>query len=204
MKRYSVNSLDLKQLADELKRGSVIIYPTETVAGIGCIGSNKKSVERVFAAKNRDADKPVSYAFANMNMARKYVNVPTSTKPLLSLFPGPVTMIFSRIANSPPLYGIDSESVGVRIPDLPWLLQLIELVGEPIITTSANISSFPTANTIAKMLEDKELINYVDTLIEWEGELHGTPSTVIDCRDKPKIIREGDISKKQIDELLLG
>ena len=102
-------------------------------------------------------------------------------------------MILELRGDAPPLYGLDGKTVGARIPDVPWLLDLISMLGKPLVTTSANISSRIPADRVSDL--DPELMSEVDLLLSWQGQLSGSPSTVFSILDESLIIlREGTIS----------
>lgn len=202
MDLYHLPDLPEDELVKKLSSGAVMVYPTETVAGIGCIGSDQKAVNRVFTIKQRSKSKPVSYAFSSRNMIEKYVTIPNWIDPLLGLLPGPLTLVLPRKSNSPPLYGVD-DTIGVRVPDMAWLLSLIETLDEPIISTSANISGQPPAHTVSSLSDS--LQSAVDILIGWEGTLHGTPSTVVGLKQDSETIviyRQGAIAQDRLYHLL--
>jgi L-threonylcarbamoyladenylate synthase len=167
---------------------------------------------RIFEAKGRDAGKPISIAVANIEQARQVAEWNASAEALAKRFlPGPLTIILKKRtklpnefpANFPSELTCGKDSIGVRIVDHPVALELIELVGGPITATSANISgqSEPrTADDAVRQIGDK-----VDFVLD-AGECPiGKPSTVVDLtgeRGKPKIIREGAITKGEIEEVL--
>lgn len=186
----------MDELVSSLATGHIMVYPTETVAGIGCIGSDKKAVSNIFAIKERDEKKPLSYAFSSIEHMKQYVEVPTKAEPLLGLFPGPLTLILPKKDNIPELYGVADDSVGVRIPDIEWILRLIEKLGSPIVSTSANIANQLPVSTISAM--DDKILEKIDLLIHWEGQLLGNPSTVVSVLDGIQIIREGAIKSEYI------
>lgn len=197
-----LSSNEVRQLiSKQLKSGAIVVYPTDTVAGIGCIGTSEKLVKKLFNIKQRPIHQPVSYAFSSVQMLESYVKIPTKARNLLSLLPGPITLIFPQHPDRL-LHGTDGVTIGVRIFDFPKLNELIELVGEPIITTSANISGQPTASAVAGLTP--EFLSNVDILITWENELIGAPSTVVSCVDDIKILRQGVIPENKIFDLITG
>ncbi len=189
---------------DEIVRrvlgGEIFIYPTDTIAGIGCIGSNLNSVERLFEIKQRDLDKPISYAFSDTDHIFDFANISDEYRGILDLLPGPLTLILNRKEYSTDLYGIDSDTIGVRVPKGDWFLQLIRAVGYPIVTTSANISGeLPSGSVFAI---NNELKERVDFIISWEGTLSEQASTIVSLTKELKIIREGKITRDIIMSLL--
>ena len=182
----------MDDIIDRVRKGEIFIYPTDTIAGIGCIGSNQKSVERLFEIKQRDLDKPISYAFADIDHVLEYACLQDRYRGILDLLPGPLTLILKRKESTTELYGIDVETIGVRVPEGDWFLQLIRAVGHPIVTTSANISGELPSRAISTI--NNKLKNEVDFIISWEGTLSEQASTIVSLTDELNIIREGKIS----------
>ena len=192
------NKMD--EIVRRVLRGEIFIYPTDTIAGIGCIGSNQKSVERLFEIKQRDLDKPISYAFADTDHIFEFANIENRFRGILDLLPGPLTLILNRIEVSNELYGIDADTIGVRVPKGDWFLELIRAVGYPIVTTSANISGELPSGSVLSI--NNELKEGVDFMISWEGNLSEQASTIISLIDNLTIIREGKITRNIIRSLI--
>ena len=190
----------MDELVSSLLDGQVMVYPTETVAGIGCVGSNRQAVNKIFEIKRRELDKPLSYAFSSVEHMRVYVELPEKVEALLDLLPGPLTLILPKKDIIPDLFGAADNSVGVRIPDIDWIRNLIETLNSPIVSTSANISNRPPASSISGI--DEDILDRIDLLVAWKGKLLGDPSTVVSVLDDIKIIREGAISSELIYSLL--
>lgn len=202
MRIIPLSNINFDHLVTELKAGKIMVYPTETVAGIGCVGSNEESVKRLFSIKERSLEKPVSYAFSTRSMVEQYAEIDTKANLLLDELPGPLTIILPLKDNAPVIYGIAPDSIGVRIPDAPWLLQLISKLGEPLITTSTNISGEPSSRNIRDI--DRNILDKIDYLISWNGNLNAEPSTVISTIDGYSVLREGAVSAKEIAKILRG
>lgn len=200
--KYDVQNINesIDPIVNILKKGGIMIYPTETVAGIGCIGSDMDPIRRLYEIKRRDTQKPVSFAFSSIDMVKKYAIIPNKANKMLQLFPGPITLILPLRSDAPKLYGIDSVSIGVRIPNVPWLLELIEKLGEPIVTTSANISHQRPYTAVKEL--PQSIIEEINILVSWEGSLDGLSSTVISMVGVPKILRQGAIPENEILSLL--
>ena len=178
-----------------LSRGGLVIYPTETCYGVGVDATNQEAVERLLQYKERPEGKAISIAVSDRDMAEKYVEVNETAVNLYKNFlPGPVTVISNSKHNV--AKGIEAEdgSLGVRMPDYPFTLELIKTFGKPITATSANMSGRKTPYTIDDILNNipekkRELID----LIINAGELpHNPPSTVVDTRlNNEKVLRHG-------------
>jgi L-threonylcarbamoyladenylate synthase len=200
----SKKSIDLA--TSVLKTGGLIIYPTETLYGVGVDATNPLAVEKLTAYKNRPSGKPYSVAVSDQKMAEKYVILNQTAKKLYKEFlPGPITVISTGRHNLPD--GIESEngSLGIRIPDYSLVTDIVRKLGRPITATSANASYKKRPYKISDILENiggkqKDLI---DLIID-AGELpKKEPSTVIDTTlDDLVILRQGEVVLKNKNQVL--
>lgn len=184
----------LERIAELLRKDGVIAYPTDTLFGLGCLASRKKAVDRIREIKRRDAKKPMSLLCADMEMLCRYTrHLDTPTFRILKqMFPGPYTALLPASREVPSYLeskGRQASVVGLRIPDHPFCLELAKLVGEPIITTSANLSGEPTLNTAWEI--EEELGHALDMVVDCGTPL-GQGSTIIDFTgEEPTLVREG-------------
>jgi L-threonylcarbamoyladenylate synthase len=182
-----------------LKRGEVIVFPTETFYGLGADALNENAVERVASLKGRNLDNPIAVIVADREMLDQVVSdVPARAKKLIDRFwPGPLTLILSAKPNLPvPLLNRDGK-IGVRVSSHPLASRLALELGRPITATSANPSGKEPARTI------QEARSYFAGGIEIfldGGILTGKiGSTVVEViKDKLRIIREGEISAQEL------
>ncbi|MBI4130696.1 threonylcarbamoyl-AMP synthase [Candidatus Roizmanbacteria bacterium] len=190
----------LQEAIAVLNNGGLIIYPTETCYGVGVDATNPKAVEKLLLYKERPEGKAISIAVSDKEMAEQYVELNKTAKNLYKNFlPGPLTVISN--SKHTVAKGLEAEdgSLGVRIPDYLFILELIKQFGKPITATSANVSGRKTPYTIPDVLdytiEKKKRL--IDCIID-AGELpHNPPSTVVDTRlNDERIVREGSISLK--------
>ncbi|HEY9245275.1 MAG TPA: L-threonylcarbamoyladenylate synthase [Candidatus Methanoperedens sp.] len=191
---------DIKKAADILKNGGIVIYPTETVYGIGANIFSEKAVKKVFAAKKRAASKPVSVAVCSFNMMDGLVYISDEEKRFIRKFmPGPVTILLRKKETVPDMLTSGQDMVGIRYPDHRIALKLIELAGIPITSTSANISG----ETPPGSVDDLRIMG--DYVLDF-GECRGEPSTVVDIVNR-KILRKGARSNEvaaALEELMLS
>jgi tRNA threonylcarbamoyl adenosine modification protein (Sua5/YciO/YrdC/YwlC family) len=184
----------LERIAELLQKDGVIAYPTDTLFGLGCLASRKKAVDRIREIKRRDAKKPMSLLCADMEMLCRYTrHLDTPTFRILKhMFPGPYTALLPANREVPAYLeskGKHVSVVGLRIPDHPFCLELAKLLGEPIITTSANLSGEPALNTAWEI--EQELGHALDMVVDC-GEPLGLGSTIVDFTgDEPALVREG-------------
>jgi L-threonylcarbamoyladenylate synthase len=161
---------------DAIATGELVVYPTETVHGLGADALDPDAVERVFDAKGRSRDKPISLAVPDVEAALEYVEPePIEQEFMREFLPGPVTVLVQRREMVPDVLTAGREQVGVRVPDHELALSLLAEVA-PITATSANISGQPSARRVA----DLDSITDSAAVVLDGGETGGTGSTVVD------------------------
>lgn len=180
----------IKKAVDILKNGGVIIYPTDTVYGIGCDIFNPEALNRVRTIKNDPDIKLLSFICPSFKEISDYAKMSDQAFRLMKhLLPGPYTFILPAVKHVPKKLWSKRNTVGIRIPDHPVALQLVREIGNPIISTS-------TTNRKGKVLYDpaeiRTIFNSQVDLMLAAGNLTGKPSSVIDLSDEePVIVREG-------------
>lgn len=189
-----------------LEKGGLVVYPTETLYGIGVDATNESAVAKLTKYKNRPFGKPYSIAVLNQKMAEDYAELNTSAKELYSKFlPGPITVISKgrhRLAR-----GIESETgdVGIRVPDYDFVRQITNKLGKPITATSANASYKKRPYSVDDILQNisSSQKGLIDLIVD-AGELpKHEPSTVIDTTpDDLVILRQGEIKLSDKNEVL--
>jgi tRNA threonylcarbamoyl adenosine modification protein (Sua5/YciO/YrdC/YwlC family) len=131
----------LAQAVQLLEKGGIIAYPTDTTYGIGCSIFNKRGIERIYLLKQREKKKPFSFICSDISEVARYSKVSNySFKILKRYLPGPYTFVLNASSVVPDLLVTKQKTVGIRIPNNKICLALVEQLGHPIITTSANIS----------------------------------------------------------------
>jgi len=180
-----------------VRSGGLIVYPTDTVYGMGADPFNEAAVERVFEAKRREA-KPMPVLVSSVEAARRLVHVSEEARRLMEAFwPGALTIVLPSRGLLPSRVSAGLGSVGVRMPSHPVALRLIEACGGALIGTSANISGQPPPRTVEEALA--QLGESVDLALDAGPALHGVPSTVIDLsRSEPRLIREGVVKWSEV------
>ena len=190
----------IKEAAELIKAGGLVIYPTETVYGLAADPFNRIAVLKVFGAKRRPLNKPLSVATSSLEKADELVFINEAARKIAGAFlPGPITMILKKKARLPKELTAGSEKLGIRIPDHPIALRLIELAG-PITATSANITGQPAPTTAYEA--KKQIGKSVDFVLDGGECKIKEPSTVIDLMEKPKIIRAGAVPEGEIEKIL--
>lgn len=185
----------INKAVDVLRRGGVIIYPTDTVYGIGCDIFNHEALERIYTIKQDSGTKLFSFICPDLKDISKYAKVSDyAYKTMKKLLPGPYTFVLPAAKEVPKKLWTKRKTVGIRIPDNKVALMLAKELGNPIISTSVT-------NRKGEILFDPEEIrlifnNQIDLMLS-VGALEGKPSSIIDLsEEEPEIIREGagDIS----------
>lgn len=188
------NLKEIRLVVDVLRNGGIIIYPTDTVYGLGCDITNAKAVEMVARYKNVKVEKSnFSFICTDLSQLASF-SKPISAqvfKLLKRYLPGPYTFILNANSNVPKYFKGKKKTVGVRIPDSPIILEIVRALGNPIMSTSIHDD-----DDILEYSTDPELIHekfkdIADLVIDG-GYGENVPSTIIDCTEEnPLIIRQG-------------
>ncbi len=180
----------INKAVEVLKNGGVIIYPTDTVYGIGCDIFNKAALERVYTIKQDAGTKLFSFICPNLKDISKYAKVSDfAYKKMKKLLPGPYTFVLPAAKEVPKTLWTKRQTVGIRVPDNEVALSLVKEMGNPIVSTSVT-------NRKGEILYNPEEIklifeHQVDLMLS-VGHLEGTPSSIVDLSgEEPEIIREG-------------
>jgi len=173
--------------------GGVVVYPTETVYGLGANALDEQAVLRVFQIKKRPMSMPITLAVSSLEMMKEVAEVNDADLAILEqLLPGPVTVLVKRKSIVPDVLTAGSQKVGVRFPDHETALRIIDEAG-PITSTSANrTGSSPPASIEAV---SKEIIKRVDLVVDGGKCRYAEPSTLLDLENK-KVLREGAALEK--------
>ena len=181
--------------ATALRAGGAVIFPTDTVYGLGVAVGPARTPAQLFELKQRPSDKPVAWLVGSVDALQVYGSqVPPAAFDLAKRFwPGALTLIIKANERVPKAFQSAAGTVGLRMPDSQVALALLQEVGVPLATTSANISGQPAAVTDAQL--DERLVAAAAAVIRGYDCPGGTASTVIDCTsDTLKIVRPGPIS----------
>jgi L-threonylcarbamoyladenylate synthase len=186
--RFDLDESDVEAAAVAVERGDLVVYPTETVYGLGADALDPDAVERAFAAKGRDRSNPISLGVPDVATALEYTD-PTdrAVRFMREFLPGPVTVVVARRPVVPDALTAGSDRVGVRIPDHSVALSLLEAADAPITATSANLSGSGSVRNVAELSAS---IREAVAVVLDAGETPGTESTVVDVASG-KIHRRG-------------
>ncbi|HTM97438.1 MAG TPA: L-threonylcarbamoyladenylate synthase [Pedobacter sp.] len=171
---------EINKALNVLKSGGVILYPTDTVWGLGCDATNEEAVAKINAIKGRAADKSFIVLLNSDNQLQSYVTeIPDVAYELIEYAENPLTIIFSGAKNLAKNAINADGSIGIRIVKHNFCEQLIQRLRKPITSTSANISGQPTPQFFDDITQD--IIDSVDYVVDFEQELRVAkkPSTII-------------------------
>lgn len=192
----------IPRVVSVLQRGGIIVYPTETVYGLGCLADDAAAIKRIAALKGsaeqvsflvlvRDLEQALDYAAALLPDARALAR---------KFWPGPLTLVLPAHPHLPDLIVGPSGGVGLRVSPHPWVKALLRSLSSGLVSTSANPHGWPAPDSLAEL--DQRLGDKADLVLDG-GTLPGTPSTVLDlCGEKPVLVREGAIEKEEIEALI--
>lgn len=192
----------LDTAAKELRAGGIVVFPTDTVYGIGCDAFNQFATARIFEVKRRPRTMPLPVLVARPRQAWALCSeVPRQAADLVASFwPGALTLILPVADGLSLDIGETKGRIAVRMPAHDDLLELIAMVG-PLAATSANVSGEPTPSTAAEIV--RELGEQVPLYLDGGRGNTDVPSTIVDlARWRPKIVREGAIPKADIEKAL--
>jgi len=190
--------------AEVLEKGGVIIYPTETLYGIGAYATDTNAINEIFNVKERTRGKPFILLVKDFEMLEKYFIVPGNVLQYADKFiKEPITIIFDQKTELPEELSAGTKKIGVRISTNIFVKELYNHIDTPLVSTSANISGEEntySSEQIIDLFDDK-----VDLIIDSGNLPHSNGSSIIDITSTPpRLLREGDIKKENLKEFLSG
>jgi L-threonylcarbamoyladenylate synthase len=206
MKSYKTELIfekDLTRAAELLLSGEVIAFPTETVYGLGACIFLEEAVNKIFTTKGRPSDNPLIVHISDLDVVEEIAEQVPSLFYLLAerFFPGPLTIIVPKSSKVPDSVSAGLSTIAIRMPKHPLARRLIELVGQPLVAPSANLSGKPSSTSYQHVLEDFD--GLVPGVVVGDPSDIGIESTVVSLLNgKVEIVRPGAISKEQLEEFL--
>ena len=200
--KENIKKNELDDIADALNKGKIVVFPTETVYGIGADATNDVAVKKIFEAKGRPQDNPLIVQISNYKMLEDVAQKPNDTEMALmrAFWPGPFTIILKCKGNLPKSVTAGLDTVGIRMPDNNIALSIIDAAKKPIAAPSANVSGKPSGTNLKDIF--KELDNRVDYFVDGGNTDIGVESTVVKVDgDVVDILRPGKISVEDINKL---
>ena len=190
---------DRNKVIEILNNGGIVAFPTDTVFGLGCI-INKEAIAKIYEAKGRSFDKPLPMMCNSLSMIENVAQVSDNAKKIINRFvPGALTLIFNKKSNIEDYVTNGKPTIGIRIPNDEWILDLISELNQPILVTSANLS------------DTGSLLKWEDVYSQLNGKIEAivcadatgeTSSTIIDVTQGVKLLRQGPITIEQIEEVI--
>lgn len=204
-KEYNALNIDYEEIERYLRAGKLIIYPTDTVYGVGGIIESEETIENIYKAKERNFKSPLIVLVSDVKKIEKiaYINEKNREKieKLIKRFwPGGLTIILKRKDNVPDIMVSGGATVGVRMPEHEIALNIISRAGGMLPTTSANISGEATPKSYVELSE--KFKSRVDIIVDGGECPIGSASTIIDMSGEPKILRLGAISVEEIEKVI--
>ncbi len=208
MKRivFKEDNIDLEIIKNRLINDGVIIYPTDTVYGVGASIDSLKGLCKIYEIKERDFKSPLIALLSKVEYVEKIAIIDKEKKTIIEklanrFWPGALTIILNKKETVPDIIVSGGKTIGVRIPDLKLAQEIIESIGGILPTTSANISGEKTPRSFEELSE--EFKKRVDIVVDGGKSPLGMESTILDLtKTFPKILREGAIKKEIIEEVI--
>ncbi|MDD5083247.1 MAG: L-threonylcarbamoyladenylate synthase [Dehalococcoidales bacterium] len=196
---------DIKQQVEKgvsiLEQGGIVAFPTDTVYGLGAGAYLTKAVDRIYQVKQRPRNMALPILLANTSqLAEVTESLPPVARLLAEHFlPGALTLVLRKAKSIPDIVSAGSDTIAVRVPAHPIPVALVSGIGMPIVGTSANISSRPSAVTAQEVV--RQFGNTIDLVIDG-GRCPGIESTIVDVTGSvPVILREGAISRQELQKI---
>ena len=194
----------VKQATEILQDGGAVIFPTDTLYGLGVDALNSEAIEYFFTLKKRPTDKPIPVFVSGIEEARQAAFIDERQENIIKkLWPGPFTVVLNKKEIFSERLSAGTDTIGLRSPDSKFCRRLLGEFGGPITASSANISGMEPSLDINKIIEQFEEHSDIPELVIDAGILEPSePSTVIDIREeKPKILRLNNSTKEKLKEV---
>lgn len=210
--RFKINNLndlnkkEILEIEKNIEKGSLIIYPTDTVYGLGASIYSKEAINRIYTVKGRNFSSPIIALVSDRDKISEIAYIDEKNSEILKkladeFWPGALTIILKRKNIVPDIMVSNGETVGIRMPNNKLALEIINLLGGIVPTTSANFSGEPSPKNFSEVNE--ELKKKIDIVIDGGKCELGEVSTIIDLtKDIPKIIRKGAIKLEKIQSII--
>lgn len=183
---------EIKNCLETLKQGGLILYPTDTVWGIGCDASNAEAVSKIYKLKQREDSKALICLVADDRMLKKYIaKIPEAAHDILDITETPITIIYDEPQNLAANLIPSDSTIAIRIPNDDFCFQLMRRFNGAIVSTSANISGDPTPQSFKEISPD--ILKGVDYVVNLHREkINAKPSSIIKLGNngEVKIIRK--------------
>lgn len=188
---------EMDEVIECLEAGGVAAFPTDTVYGLGVVYDDENALNRLKEAKGRPENKPIPLMISNLKQIESVAVVTDKAKKLIQKFmPGAFTIILKKREDVPAYVTNGFDTIGIRMPDDEFILEMMNRIGKPLLVTSANMSGMPTGTTFIEVVEQLE--GRIDMIVKGMCGFKES-STIVDVStDAVKLIRKGPISEDEI------
>lgn len=185
-----------------LRQGGTVVFPTETVYGLGANALDPLAVRGIYEAKGRPSDNPLIIHVADEDLSGIVRDIPPMARLLMDRYwPGPLTLVLRKDPRVPDETTGGLDTVGVRMPESPAALELIRAAGVPVAAPSANVSGRPSPTNLQRCIQD--LAGRVDLILGLDQSRVGLESTIVDLTgDVPELLRPGAVTLEELREIL--
>ena len=192
---------ELEDVIECLNAGGVAAFPTDTVYGLGVVYDDESALERLKQAKGRPESKPIPLMISNLKQIESVAEIGEKAKKLIQKFmPGAFTIILKKKAEVPAYVTNGFDTIGIRMPDDEFMLELMNKLGKPLLVTSANMSGMPTGTTFSEVMEQLE--GRIDLIVRGMCGFKES-STIVDAStENVTILRQGPISETEIQKAM--
>ncbi|WP_291259209.1 L-threonylcarbamoyladenylate synthase [Fusobacterium sp.] len=202
---YDLKNIDFNRIKELLEKKEIVVYPTDTVYGVGGLITSEEAIKKIYQAKERSYKSPIIALISSVDKIEEiaYINE-KNREPIENLiekfWPGGLTIILKKKEFVPDILTAEGDTIGIRMPNLDIALKIIESVGGVLPTTSANISGETTPRSYDEVSE--KFRERVGILIDGGKSPIGEESTIIDMSNEPKIVRVGAIPVEEIEKVI--
>lgn len=201
---FNLEDMDLPDLARRVVSGELIVYPTDTVYGVGAVIEKEDALKNLYKVKERSASSPLIALVSDRKNLEKVADIGENKdkveKLIKAFWPGALTIILNKKENVPSVMVSGGSSIGVRMPNHTEALKVIEACGGILATTSANISGEPSPKSFSEISD--RFKKMIGVLVDGGSCPVGIESTIIDMREEPVILRDGGIKKEEIEKII--
>ena len=191
---------DIEKVIKKLKAGGVVILPTDTVYAVAADCLNEDAVIKLYEFKHRNFSNPCNILVSNIEMIKKVTKGISNAEERIikRFFPGALTIVFEKNNVIPSIVNSNLSTIGIRMPDNKFLLELINNFGRPIVATSLNFAGKKSMTNVNNLPE--EFLRHSDLIVDGGEAAIGIASTIIKIENEEiKILREGPISKEELE-----
>lgn len=204
LKKEEIDSASISEISNALKEGKLVVFPTDTVYGIGTNAYDSNACEKIYEVKGRPKYKPLIVLISDISMLKEIVNYisPTEQKLIDTFWPGPLTIKFKKKDGVlPDVVSAGDDYLRVRLINDGFVSKLIQTAGVPVVAPSANLSGSLTGTKIENIVN--ELGSKVDYILDCGDIENDTVSTIVQVEEeKALVIREGKIKKEELAKII--